>query len=268
MTTTILAVLADRHGARSCLEAALAAAEAVGGEVAVLHVAVDPASTILPTEEILTDDRRAAILRGEAEERRAVRDAYDGVVAVLGPAGFRWIDAAGTETTAVDTHAAGAALIAIAVPERHYAGDAQEAFHAALFDTGRPVLVVPRGCRHRPVCRIAVGWHEDAACRRAVANARPWLDRAEAIRVLTIDGGDDAALDGAQDLFRNLGLAADFAAVDVGAAGRGEALLSAAGSADWLVMGAFRRGRFLDWLFGSVSETVLCDATMPVFLAH
>ncbi len=154
------------------------------------------------------------------------------------------------------------------MPERHYAGEAQEALHAALFDTGRPVLVVPRGWRHRPVRRIAVGWHEDAACRRAVADARPWLDRAEAIRVLAIDGGDDAALDGARALFRDLGLDADLSAVDAGAASRGDALLSAAGDADWLVMGAFRRGRFLDWLFGSVSETVLRDATMPVFLAH
>ena len=268
MTTTILAVLADRHGARSCLEAALAAAEAVGGEVAALHVAVDPASTILPTEEILTDDRRAAILREEAEERRAVRDVYDAVVAALGPAGFRWIDAGGTETAAIDAHAAGATLIAAAVPERHYAGEAQEALHAALFDTGRPVLVVPRGCRHRPVRRIAVGWHEDAACRRAVADARPWLERAEAIRILAIDGGDDAALDGARALFRDLGLVADFLAVDGGASSRGDALVSAAGDADWLVMGAFRRGRLLDWLFGRVSETVLREATMPVFLVH
>ena len=268
MTITILAVLADRHGARSCLEAAFAAARAVGGEVAALHVAVDPATTILPTEEILTDDRRAAILHDEAAERRAVRDAYDAVAADLGPAGFRWIDAAGTETTAVDAHAAGAALIAIAVPERHYAGDAQEAFHAALFDTGRPVLIVPRSWRHRPVRRIAVGWHQDAACRRAVVDARPWLDRAEAIRVLAIDGSDDAALDGARGLFREIGITPDLSVIDAGAASWGDALLSAAGDADWLVMGAFRRGRFLDWLFGSVSETVLRDATMPVFLAH
>lgn len=268
MTIIILAVLADRHGARSCLEAAFAAARAVGGEVAALHVAVDPATTILPTEEILTDDRRAAILRDEAAERRAVRDAYDAVLADLGPAGFRWIDAAGTETTAVDAQAAGAALIAIAVPERHYAGDAQEAFHTALFDTGRPVLVVPRSWRHRPVRRIAVGWHQDAACRRAVVDARPWLDRAEAIRVLAVDGGDVASLDGARDLFHDIGLTAEFAAVDAAEASRGDALLLAVGDADWLVIGAFRRGRFLDWLFGSVSETVLRDATMPVFLAH
>ncbi len=268
MTITILAVLADRHGARSCLEAACSAAQAVGGEVAALHVAVDPATTVLPTEEILTDDRRAAILREEAAERRAVREAYDAVAAALGPAGFRWIDAAGTETEAVDAHAAGAALIAVAVPERHYAGEAQEALHAAVFDTGRPVLVVPRGSRHRPVRRVAVGWHEDAACRRAVADARPWLDRVEAVRVLAVDGGDEAALDGARDLFRDLDLAAEFTAVDAGAAPHGDALLKAAGDADWLVMGAFRRGRFLDWLFVSVSETVLRDATMPVFLAH
>ena len=63
-------------------------------------------------EEILTDDRRAAILREEAEERRAVRGAYDAVAAALGPAGFRWIDAEGTETAVVDAPAAGAALIA------------------------------------------------------------------------------------------------------------------------------------------------------------
>ena len=171
-------------------------------------------------------------------------------------------------TAAVDAHAAGAALIAAAMPERHYAGEAQEALQATVFDTGRPVLVVPRGCRHRPVRRIAVGWHEDAACRRAGADARPWLERAEAIRVLAVDGDDDAALDDARDPFRDLGLAADFAAVDAEAAARGDALLSAAGDADWLVTGAFPRGRFLAWLFGSVSETVLRDATMPVFLAH
>jgi hypothetical protein len=81
-------------------------------------------------------------------------------------------------------------------------------------------------------------------------------------RAGSVRAGDASAL------FGDLGLEGEFSAVDASAASRGDALLSAAGDAGWLVMGAFRRGRFLDWLFGSVSETVLRDAAMPVFLAH
>ena len=105
-------------------------------------------------------------------------------------------------------------------------------------------------------------------CRRAVAEAAPWLRRAERVDVLHAIARDRAELDAAGALLEGLGIAAYLHALDRGATPVGTQLLAEAAAlhADWLVIGAYRRPPLAELLLGGVTRVVLHDARLPVFL--
>ena len=78
MTLRILALLPEAHGARACLEAALAAASVEpGATVEAFHVKVDPAHLFRAPEEIAIQQLRETE-EGTADDReRAVRQVFD-----------------------------------------------------------------------------------------------------------------------------------------------------------------------------------------------
>ena len=58
--------------------------------------------------------------------------------------------------------------------------------------------------------------------------------------------------------------------LEAGADDAGIAILAAAASqgADLLVMGAYGRTRFSEWMFGGATRHVLAEATLPVLMRH
>ncbi len=66
------------------------------------------------------------------------------------------------------------------------------------------------------------------------------------------------------------GIAAELVAFDLGDDEAGAAILTFAegGKADLLVMGAFGRSRFKEWVLGGATRLVLERMTLPVFMAH
>lgn len=265
----ILAVLADETGADAVLRhAAQAAAALPGGGITVLHVQVDPYSTIMPTEEMLSDAQAAAIRlegRREGATLLAVFDAWRAGAGV--PAD--WQDVVGTVDGQVRQHAEGAALLVIAAPRQDPYGRGRQALHAALFDTGRPVLAVPTGHVAGPVSRIVVGWKDSAVSRRAVQAALPWLKRAGTIDFVLVGAGAQE-LAGAEQLLAGLGVTGTARVVAEGGLADGDRLLAEAeaSGADWLVMGAYRHSRMREWMLGGVTRTVLGASKVPLFLVH
>lgn len=265
----ILAVLAEETGAEAVLRHATCAAEALpGGHTTVLHVRVDPISTIMPIEEVLSDEQARAIeLEGE-REGAALHAVFEGWRTQAGvPAD--WKDVVGTVYGQVRDHAKDAALLVTVNAGPDARGHAGTALHAALFDTGRPVLAVPAGHAARAVRRIAVGWKDSTVSRRAVQAAGPWLQRAEEVHVLHV--GDDAGeMAAAEQLLSGLGVRATLRAVPENGLADGKRLLAEVTTldADWLVMGAYRRRRIVEWMLGGVTRTVLGQSSVPLFLVH
>ena len=103
----ILAVLAEEAGAEAVLRHAALAAEALpGGCITGLHVRVDQASTIMPTEEVLSDEQARVIeLEGERESA-AVFAVFEGWRAQAGVQAD-WKDVVGTVEGQVRDHAKG-----------------------------------------------------------------------------------------------------------------------------------------------------------------
>ncbi len=137
---------------------------------------------------------------------------------------------------------------------------------AAVFGSGRPVLVVPEtaGLARHPK-KVLVGWDASPAAVRAVAGALPFLQRAEETVVATVS--EDKALRPGQSgvelthLLARHQVRASFAAVPAGG-GALAALVGAARAqgAEMLVLGAVRHSPLHDLVFGSVTDALFQGA--------
>lgn len=272
MSHTVLAILMEQAGAQACLDAArLAAAALEAPRLLALHVRLDPDSTIIPSEEILTPKQRRALELQAESEAAALHAAFAAWQERQAPgleAG--WQEATGRAGDAVARHGRSAALAVMAAPSPHASGQVREAFHAALFDTHRLLLRVPHPGPVHPPRRIAIGWKDTAVCRAAIEQATPWLRQAEAVDVLHVVARDTAELDAAGHLLRGLGVTAHLHGLARGETPVGTQLLAEATAhhADWLLIGAFRRPQAVEWLLGGVTRTVLQQARLPVLMLH
>ncbi|HVJ61947.1 MAG TPA: universal stress protein, partial [Tahibacter sp.] len=70
--------------------------------------------------------------------------------------------------------------------------------------------------------------------------------------------------------FSRMAISADFKSIDASGASAGQALLDAAAANDatLLVMGAYGRTRFSEWIFGGATRHALAHASLPVLLRH
>ncbi|HYD70238.1 universal stress protein [Azospirillum sp.] len=182
----------------------------------------------------------------------------------------RWRVAAGAETAALARHGR---LCDLIVLPRHR-GNATTVhgpqFNAALFETGRPVLLLPETGDALPVSRVAVAWDGSVQAGRALADALPLLAGAESVTVLRVsDDPQDGEAEEVVAYLADHGIAA--AARRVAPAGSVADTLRAevaAAGIDLLVMGAYGHSRLRERVLGGVSRSLLSSAPVPILLAH
>lgn len=141
----------------------------------------------------------------------------------------------------------------------------------ALFDSGRPVLIAPPRSPRTLGETILIAWNGTPEAARTVAFARPLLERAEKVHVVTVASGQIEG-PGGEDLARNLrrnGIACDAEEVAETDA-RGAAFLEAAArlGCDLVVKGAYTQSRLRQMIFGGATRHIVTEATLPVFMAH
>jgi nucleotide-binding universal stress UspA family protein len=263
----ILVLLTDPSGAPNLLDAAAAAARAVPDpRIDALHVRLDPASTIMPSEQILTPEQGRAIEAASAAQGTELHAAFEEWRAAGNPG--NWDEVVGDPAHEMHRRGPAAALIAMTLPAPHPPSAEQAALEAALFGTHRPVLVVPASWQGGFGRHLVVGWRDSPATRHALTALRPWLAAAETITLLTV--GDGPAAPPTGPLAGLPGRLTQSVLPPDAAGGDGAALLAAAmdAGADGLAMGAYRRGRVLEWLLGGVTEHVLHHAALPLLLVH
>lgn len=270
-TGSILVVLAERFGAEAALQHAAVAVEALpGATITALHVQVDPRSTIMPTEEVMSERTEREMAQEAATEGAAIRVVFNAWAGQFPNSPANWQDIVGTEAGQIKQHAADAALLVMAAPVERTRGHALQAFHTALFDVRKPLLAVPAAHRAAKVDRILVGWQNNEATRRAIEAAAPWLRQAATIEVIRVGEAESGELAAAGQFLADIGVRAPARAVAEDGLSDGDRLLAeaAAMQADWLVMGAYRHNRIVEWALGGVTRTVLREAKLPLFLVH
>ncbi|MCE7029008.1 universal stress protein [Jiella avicenniae] len=146
-----------------------------------------------------------------------------------------------------------------------------------LFETGRPILFVPREGRFAAVgARPVVAWNGTREAARAAFDAVPLMSEAEVVRVIAVDPHRSDAKSGlapVADLAASLarhGLKIEANATYSGDIAVSDALLNylADVGADLLVMGCYGHSRIREMLFGGVTRQILQQMTAPVLMSR
>jgi nucleotide-binding universal stress UspA family protein len=146
---------------------------------------------------------------------------------------------------------------------------------AALFDSGRPVLIVPYiQQKGLTLDRVIVAWDGSRSAARAVADAMPLLVRAKATEVLTVatepaKSDEMPGADIAQHLARH-GVKVEVDSIVTVETDVASTILSHAAdiSADFLVMGGYGHSRLREFVLGGVTRGILSSMTLPTLMSH
>ena len=146
---------------------------------------------------------------------------------------------------------------------------------AIVLECGMPVILVPAQAAARLDC-IAVAWNGSAEALRALQAARPLLACAQRVVVLRGELHDRYAEIGWLPPFdldvylHRHGIQAEYRGITGPEGEAGRSLLAAArdAGADLLVMGAYGRTRFSEWVFGGATRHIVAEAGLPVLLRH
>jgi nucleotide-binding universal stress UspA family protein len=148
----------------------------------------------------------------------------------------------------------------------------ESVFETALFDSGRPVLVVPPGFRGTVGKKILFAWNGSTESARAISLAMPVLSRAEAIDVLSVDGAmvpGPSSSEIAQSLGRH-GLKVTSQHVKPGSRSAGQTIVDTAiaGSCDLIVKGAYTQSRLRQMIFGGMTRHLILHSPLPVLFSY
>ena len=145
---------------------------------------------------------------------------------------------------------------------------------AALFDTGRPILLVPEHAADTIANATAIiAWNGSVEASHAVVAAMPLLTHAEHVFAFTVPKGP-LHRDAAKELVAYLswhGIRASVIRAEGGGANSiSGALLAAVKKvkASLLVMGAYTHSRVRERLIGGVTKDILRQADISVLMAH
>ena len=275
MTYATLLALAD--GGPTCdavLNAAVQLARRFRAQLEVLHLKADPASLVPVVGEGMSGalieqmiDSMTRMLEGRAKQARG---AYDRVVGA-GGINATWREIAGPGPESLATAARFTDLTILARPAGEDSVTQAALLDAAIFDTGRPVMIVPAGPSAPIGEKIAIAWNGTAYSARAVGLALPLLKTAKQVTIVAI-GEDDKAAPAAA-LAGYLARHEVAAAVTRHEAGHnpiGRTLLerTAALGVDLLVMGGYGHSRLREMMLGGATRHVLNNAACAVFMAH
>lgn len=238
-----------------------------GGRLKALAVRMPPAAAILPSEEVLTASREASIRAEQENWAGQLRAAVDRWAAHQPPDRVHtdWVDVEGDAAELVAEHGRRADAVVVARPAAHESDRMRECLHAALFDTGSPVMVVPPGFHATPGSVVAIAWKNDDRADKAVRACMPILRQARAVHVLSAQR--PAVLPA---VLAEHGIDAALHDVPPGDGPVAERLLAGAHGlgADLLVMGAFAHGAWREAVFGGVTRWMLAHADLPLLMRH
>ncbi|MBC8269873.1 MAG: universal stress protein [Rhodospirillaceae bacterium] len=283
---TILVPIDGTEVSRTALDTALLLGRDLAAHVDVLHVATDPKDAV----PLLGEGMSAAIIEEmiqlaerEATERTARAEAMFedarsrfGLAAQESPPSGEDGSAAlvkmtGREDVLCAEKGRLVDMVVAARPTEKSDASLAMTINAAIFETGRPVLIAPPHLPEMIGGKIAISWNGSAEASRAVAAAMPLITRAQSVTILTAENDKTSSTVAAElvTYFAWHGVSADSRNLP-GGSQVGEVLLEDCKTigADLLVMGAYTHSRMRQLILGGVTKHVLANAELPVLMAH
>ena len=190
---------------------------------------------------------------------------------VDGQASAEWIEEQGRQVDVIKRHGRLADLICVAKPDvdRNLGSNTLK---AALFNTGRPVMMCPsREAAPSTLCdKVAIAWNGSIESSRAVATTIGILEQASEVTILSggieVNGADSASL---LTYLNARGVNAKVEKLPLVEKVGKELLQQCSESGiDTLIMGAYSSSHERETFFGGNTQHVVDRAEIPVILVH
>lgn len=286
MIKTVLVPATGTDADEAAFAAALTVARRFTAHLDVLHVRVDAAEAAgalvadvsgAMVSANLIDRLEEECAQTEAKARKTFNAFCEREQLVIDAApsnpqtnAARWHREIGHEASWFAAYARTSDLLVVGRPAADR-GVLPETLEAALFDSGRPLLI-PGSAPVAPDT-AAIAWKPTREAARAVAAAMPFLAAAKRVVILTAaeddktDRRDTARLVVA---LQRHDIAAESRNLQPGSRSAADTLLAAASEigAGLLVMGGYGHSRLRELVFGGVTEHVIRGAALSVLMAH
>jgi nucleotide-binding universal stress UspA family protein len=274
---TILIPTEDHDAMRAVLEAGLTIARVFDSYIE--GIAVRPAAGTYVTVEPVSSLAISGAFDGDVA--RNAHALFDGFMKNHGVApaddaaaklSYGWPRQDAFDDSFIGSHGRIFDLIVLGRPGRAPENPRMPPLEAALFESGKPVLIVPPVVPTTIGKNVLVAWNRSTEQAHTNAFALPLLRLAEQVTVLTVEGGSidgPSGEDAARHLRRN-GIKAKALTLEPGTRAGGEIILEQAATlgCDLLIKSAYTQSRLRQMIFGGATRYILANATLPVFMAH
>ncbi|GBR11231.1 universal stress protein [Acetobacter oeni] len=270
----ILAILDRPETAASTLRTASELADRLGcQDIRLLHPApADDPAFQSPDEGMPGPEDRARFAHDVSARAETLRQICQDQSRTSGQEGrARWVEITGDIRKIVAREAANAALTVLSRPRPDDPEFVRQAFSGALYDAKAAVVIAPLQHHDTVGARPVIAWHPSSGLEQAIEAAQPLLKQAE--RVVLIIGenypGEVAEPDFAEQL-RRADIPVSIDRFIISSTNTGEEIRSHALTAggDLLIMGAYSRPHFIEWLFGGPTQEILAHETLPLLTHH
>jgi len=158
--------------------------------------------------------------------------------------------------------------------QREHGASEELMIEGALFESGRPVVVVPYIQKQGlTLDRVLACWDGGRMSARAIADAMPFLERAKAVDIVIVaEERKNDEITGAnmtEHLARH-GVTANVKRIARGDLAIADVILdyAADSGADFMVMGGYGHSRLREFILGGVTRGILGSMTVPVLMSH
>jgi nucleotide-binding universal stress UspA family protein len=281
----LLAVIGDGN-AGPVLEAALMVARRFNSHIVGLHSLTTEYAVVfggemgfsISSEVDRTLEREGHERRDQA--RRLFRDFMNANSVPVGapPPGYNgphasWREEDGRQNAVVGMSGRVYDLIIVEQPEK-LASIAEATLEDALFESGRPDMMVPKTLPPQLGDTIAVAWNGSTETALTVALGMPFLKQAKHVVVVAV-GPQHMPEPGptGDELARTLeghGLSVSLRTAFGRQKPQGESFLkeAQAAGADLMLKGAYTQSRIRQMIFGGATRHLIMEATMPLIMAR
>jgi len=234
------------------------------------YVTVEPVSSLAISGAFDEDTAREAqaVFEKFMQDKGVPRATGDGPATV----GWAWPRTEAIDDAALGSYGRVFDLIVLGRPGRDVENPRMAPLEAALFESGKPALIVPKTAPAVMGRNILVAWNGSTEQAHTNTCAMPLLKRAEKVTVLASEGhiGDGPGAEQAAMHLRRNGVNATALTVKTGDRTTGEVILDHAASlgCDLLVKSAYTQSRLRQMIFGGATRHILAHASIPVLMAH
>ncbi|MEL6299758.1 MAG: universal stress protein [Pseudomonadota bacterium] len=271
---TLLVPIEDHDGAGAVLAAARTFAAAHDAKIDAVGMRLVPYQAV-GAEPIVAVSLPAAD-ENVTEIARRIRERFE--QAATGAQGnsdrIRWRGGDPLEDADVAELARVYDMTIIGRPVSSGEGPRMSSLETILFDSGRPILIVPPGPPPPHIGRhVVISWNRSTEAAETMTAAMPLVKAAEQVTILTVAGGTVSGPDAAalKDYLAVHGVEARDVTDDQGTRAKpGAAILDFCKreGADLLIKSAYTQSRLRQMVFGGATSTIISNTHLPVFMAN